>query len=85
MERRQKSHDAQGAVDEWLALYAEKVPPMLGENEKTIALVAVDLKVDHKTAKKFLEQWEKEGIVTRLGLRRIGRGSAVMAWKVSTP
>lgn len=70
-------------VDELLAGLAADIPPELGENEFTVMMLAREFKLDHKTLKrKYIPAWVKAGKLEPVGLRRIGAGPDVEAYKL---
>jgi hypothetical protein len=69
------------AIDEWAALYAT-LPPLLGEGEKTLPMIARDLQIDRDTAEKLVTGWIADGKVSEVGIRRTGNSRPVMAYKI---
>lgn len=69
-------------IDKWAALYEHKIPPILGEGEKSISDIARENGIDHKTAKRYIDEWIDAGIIESVGLRRVKKGAAVEAYRV---
>lgn len=69
------------AIDGWLALY-DTLPPLQGENEKSLTEIAKDLQIDAKTVKRYITDWIAEGKLEAVGKRRGRRGAVVEAYKL---
>jgi Mn-dependent DtxR family transcriptional regulator len=68
--------------DLWQALY-DSVPPPLAEGEKTASMIADELGIDDGTARKFIRQWIKDGMVRFVGKRRNGASPFTDAYVVN--
>ena len=56
-------------VTTWLNLY-ETLPPLLGEGEKTIPMIANETGMDYWAASRAVHLWLKEGKIECVGKRR---------------
>jgi hypothetical protein len=68
-------------LDAWAVLY-DTLPPMLGENEKTVTMIAREMGVDMKTAKRCIDEWVANGKLICVGERRNRSGRPGKAYKL---
>ena len=73
--------DKAKVIKEWEELYS-MVPPLLADGEKTINMVALELGIDPRTARKYIEQWILDGKIVHVGKRRTGNGPDADAYKI---
>lgn len=69
-------------VDGWGALY-DTAPRYLQEGEKTITMIAREMGVDTKTAKRLVAEWIAQGKLVEVGIRRSHTGRPGMAYKLN--
>ncbi len=87
MGRRQTRHDETDMkpaeiVDAWAALYST-LPPYLGENEHTQSMIAREMGVDLRAAKRQIAEWIAKGELVEVGIRRSRTGRSGMAYKLN--
>jgi hypothetical protein len=68
-------------LDAWVVLY-DTLPPMLGEGEKTQTMIAREMGVDLKTAKRCIAEWVSSGKLIEVGERRSKLGRPGLAYRL---
>ena len=74
--------ERESIIASWEALYTRYIPPLVGEDEKTVGMIALETGLDPKTAQNKIDEMLRDGVIVSAGMRRTGKGPECEAYKV---